>query len=492
MKKSILFISLILLIFNNDIFSQNIKIKGKIQNPKSASESKSVSASESKSESVSESESESESIVRLMTFNDMLTFEQTTIFETKSDDKGNFTIEANINEITLAQIAVDLERVDILLKPNSTYEIEIIIPEQEDNISYFEQQSPSLKIIKSDDDDLYYQYHKSETIIDNFLLDNFNQLYRGRKISLLDNLDIEIENNLGKLKSDFVKDNLRYRKAAMQMVVNNDNGKKVINQYFNKQDILYSQPAYMNLFQEVFANYLSSIQFNPSYLRQHLYSNYDSFLKYIKENDVFLAENQDLAEIIIAWDLKRLYYEMPDDKKQILNYLNIIHKNTKNTKNKALVSDILKQINRLSFNSDAPEFSLKDKDGNIVKSSDFSDDLVLLQFVNQVSSMTDHQFATLKELSQQWNDTIQIVTIATKECFDDFSQMFDNKAYKWNLLNLGDDILLLEKYQIRTFPDYIILGKNNKIGMAPAPAPDQYLEFHVRRLHNYYKNKLKK
>ena len=210
MKKSILFISLILLIFNNDIFSQNIKIKGKIQNPKSASESKSVSVSESKSESVSESvsesESESESIVRLMTFNDMLTFEQTTIFETKSDDKGNFTIEANINEITLAQIAVDLERVDILLKPNSTYEIEIIIPEQEDNISYFEQQSPSLKIIKSDDDDLYYQYHKSETIIDNFLLDNFNQLYRGRKISLLDNLDIEIENNLGKLKSDFVKD----------------------------------------------------------------------------------------------------------------------------------------------------------------------------------------------------------------------------------------------------------------------------------------------
>ena len=103
--------------------------------------------------------------------------------------------------------------------------------------------------------------------------------------------------------------------------------------------------------------------------------------------------------------------------------------------------------------------------------------------------MTDHQFKTLQEFSQQWNDTIQIVTIATKECFDDFKQMFDNKAYKWNLLNLGDDILLLEKYQIRTFPDYIILGKNNKIGMAPAPSPDQYLDFHVRRLHNYYKNK---
>ena len=475
MKKSILFISLILLLFNNDIFSQNIKIKGKIQKSKSVSESV--------------SESESESLVRLMTFNDMLTFEQTTIFETKSDDKGNFTIEADINEITLAQIAVNLERVDILLKPNSTYEVEVIIPEQEKNISYFERQTPTLKIINAKDDDLYYQYHMSEMIIDDFLLNNFNQLYRGRKIALLDSLDVEIRRNLGDLKSDFVKENIRYRKASMQMIINNDNGKKVINQHFSKQNILYSQPAYMNLFQEIFANYLSSTQFNPSELRDLLYSNYDTFLKYIKEKDAFLADNNNLAELIIAWELKRLYYEWSDERKHIIEYLNTISQTTKNHKNRAIVNDILKQINRLSFNTDAPAFSLKDKDGNTVESTDFTNDIVLLQFVNQISPMTEHQFNTLYKLSQQWNDTIQIVTIATKECFDDFKQTFDNKGYNWNLLNLGNDILLLEKYQIRTFPDYIILGKNNKIGMAPASSPDQHLDFHVRRLYKYYKNK---
>ena len=185
----------------------------------------------------------------------------------------------------------------------------------------------------------------TESIIDEFLLNNFNQLYRGRKISLLDNLDVEIERSIGELKSDFVKDNLRNRKAAIQMIVNNDNGKKVINQHFNKQDILYSQPSYMYLFQEIFANYLSSIQFNLSDLRQYIYSSHDNFLKYIKEKDAFLAENQDLAEIIIAWDLKRLYYEMPDDRKQILKQLNSISQTTKNQRNKSIVNDILKQIN---------------------------------------------------------------------------------------------------------------------------------------------------
>ena len=472
MKKNILLLSLLFLLLCNIGFSQNIIIKGKVTKPIVNSQSL-----------------ESESLIRLMTFNDMLTLEQSTIYETKADKDGNFTIEADIDDITLAQIAVDLDRVDILLRPNSKYEIEINILEQKDYVSYFEQQAPTIRVITSKDDDLYYQYHVSDIIIDDFLLNNFNLLYRSRKISLLDSLDAEIKKNLSEIKSNFVKDNIRYRKAMIQMVINNDNGKKVINQYFNKQDILYSLPAYMNLFQEAFNNYLSSSQFHPTELRYELYSDTDTFLKFIKDNDAFLAENHDLAEIIIAWELRRLYYEMPDDKIQIIKHINNIAENTKNKKNKAIVNDIIKQINRLSFNTDAPAFSLKDKDGKIVNSSDFKDNLVLLQFVNQVSDMTDYQFNTLKELSQQWNDTIQIVTIATKESFDDFKQTFDNKEYNWNLLNLGDDIILLEKYQIRTFPDYIILGKNNKIGMAPAPSPDRYLDSHVRRLHNYYKNK---
>mgnify|MGYP003310127239 CR=1 FL=1 len=90
----------------------------------------------------------------------MLTYEQTTIYETHSDEEGKFIIETDIDDVVLAQIAVDLERVDMLLKPNSSYEIEIVIPNQEEYVSYFERQNPNIKIINSNDDNLYYQYYK--------------------------------------------------------------------------------------------------------------------------------------------------------------------------------------------------------------------------------------------------------------------------------------------------------------------------------------------
>lgn len=464
MKKFILIIALFL---NLNLFSQNVSIKGVVKQP-------------------SIGDKQTSALVRLLTYDDMLTCEQTTIYETHSDENGNFVIETNVDDIVMAQIAVDLERVDILLSPDSDYEVEIIIPEQEDNVSYFERQSPTLKMIKENDDDLYYQYSMSNMIIDDFVLNNFNKLYRGRQISLLDSLDVEINKELGKIDSDFINNNLQYRKAAIQMMVNN-NAKKVIENYYDKKEILYSNPAYMNLFQEIFTNYLSSRQFNPSEIRNLLYTDYDSFLKYVKEKDVFLSDNEDLSELVVAWNLKRMYYEMPDEKDKILRYLDHIARNTNNIDNKKLVENIIKQIKRLSFNSDAPGFSLKDKDGITVNLSDFKDNLVLMQFVNHKSNMADYQFEMLDDLSRQWHDTIQIVTVATGKYFEEYKQMFEDKGYEWTLLNLEDDILLLEKYQVRIFPDYVILGKGNKIGMSPAPSPDQYLDFHVRRIYNYYK-----
>lgn len=461
MKKKSIFALILLFLISNIVVSQNVKIKGNANVPNA--------------------------LVRLLTYNDMLTYEQNLVSETKSDDKGDFFIETEISDVTMAQIAVNLERVDLLIKPDATYELEISIPEQKDDVSYFERENPSLKIININDDELYSQYHVSNMIIDDFIYNNFNQLYRNRRLSLLDTLDVAIKRIIPEIKSDFVKDNIRYRKAAIQMVVNNDNGKKVVNQYFNKQEVLYSNPAYMSLFHELFANYLSSGLFNASEMRRMLYEDYGVFMTYLKGKDVFLAENQNLAELIVAYNLKRMFYEFQDDRIVILEKLKSIAQNTKNQKNKNVVNDILKQIDRLSFNSAAPDFSLEDVNGNIVNLTDYKDNMLLVQFVNKVSSMTDYQFELLKDFSNQWQDTIQVVTIATKESFNDFEKMFEEKNYKWKLLNLENEILLLEKYHVRTFPDYVIIGTNGKIGMSPAPSPEQYLDFHVRRLYKYYK-----
>ncbi|MBO2522673.1 MAG: hypothetical protein CW336_02285, partial [Bacteroidetes bacterium] len=202
-------------------------------------------------------------------------------------------------------------------------------------------------------------------------------------------------------------------------------------------------------------------------------------------NDDFLSRNPQLAEVVEMMNLRKSFYANQQNKNQILSSLEKIEKTSKYQKNKVVAKNMAKQMEDLSYDSKAPDFSLKDKTGKLVKLSDYQDDMVLLQFVDSYSPLNEHEFAILNELQKQWNDTIQVVTIATKNSFDDYVQLFDNQGYKWQLLNLGDNILLLEDYHVMLYPAYVILKRKNRIGMAPAPSPDHNLDKHVRRIYKY-------
>ena len=163
-------------------------------------------------------------------------------------------------------------------------------------------------------------------------------------------------------------------------------------------------------------------------------------------NNDFLSRNPQLAELIEINNLRKAYYENPMGKDAVIKNLEKLKKTAKYQKNKLVAQNVLKQINDLSYDSEAPYFSLKDRNGKDVKLSDYQNDMVLLQFVGSVSPLLEHEFFVLNELQNQWNDTIQVVTIATGETFDEYVQLFDKQGFKWQILNLGDDILLLEDY----------------------------------------------
>lgn len=422
--------------------------------------------------------------VRLLTYNDMFSYEQKTAAETYSDENGKFTLDADIKEITPAQIAVNLDRVDLVLSPSGNYDIEVFVPEKKHDASFFEQEKPSLKINSAEDNGLMRQLIATESFINDFVYENMNAIYRGRKAYLIDTLQNRINKTVAKNRNAFVDGFVKYKLASVRMAVVSGGAKKIISQYFDNQPVLYSQSAYMELFNEAFDGYFESREFDRQEFTEALSSGYVKFSDYLKKNG-FMAANPQLAELVIMKYLCGIYYENHERKAIATEYLNAIGKSSKYLKNKLVASDVLARLQRLSYDTEAPSFSLENEDGEVVSLSDYQDKMVLLQFVDRVSDMTSHQFEALNVLQHQWGDTIAVVTVATKESFDDFRELFYDKWYEWQLLNLGDDILLWEKYNVRTSPEYVIIKKKGRIGMAPAPAPDHYLDYHVRRISRY-------
>ena len=422
-------------------------------------------------------------LIRLFVYEDLVNETGILLDQNHTDPQGNFILEGKVKQILPARIYVGLEYVDLFLTPNASYDIEIIVPEQKDNVSYFEKELPTIRVKRATDKGVYRQIIYSEEIINSYMIEHFNQIYRGRQLRYLDSIQNTINREVPDIKLDYVKNHNRYKIAAIRLGISTDGGKKIIKDYYDGQPVLYTQSAYVDLFKELFDGYFNSAAYDNHLLNDAFDEGPVAFKKYLA-SDPLMAKNPQLAELITIYNLQKLCYGDRGTSRLAKDHLNYIKAQTKYSEHKTIIGDFFTKFNRLAPGADAPKFTLNDSKGNPVSLTDYNDGLVLLQFVDGTSAVSEYQFAELRNLHYQWRDTIQILTIAPHEKMEFFKQQFKEKRQDWPLLDLGDNILLLEDYNVRTFPEYILIKRNNKIGEAPAPSPERFLEERVRKLYN--------
>ena len=421
-------------------------------------------------------------LIRLFAYEDLLNETGILLDQSRTDAQGHFILEGKVKQILSARIYVGLEYVDLVVAPNATYDIEIIVPEQKDNVSYFEKELPTIRVKRATDQGIYRQIIYSEEIINGYLIEHFNQIYRGRQTRYIDSIQNAINKELPDIKSDYVKNHNRYKIASIRLGISTDGGKKTIKDYYDGQPVLYTQTAYIDLFKELFDGYFNSGKYDSHLLNDAFMEGPTAFRKYLN-SDPLMADNPQLAELITIYNLQKLCYADRNTSRLAKDHLNYIKSQTKYAEHKGIIDDFFTKFERLASGAAAPEFTLKDANGKNVSLSDFKNGLVLLQFVDGMSPVSDRQFAELRSLHHQWQDTVQIITIAPHDRMTLFKQQFSENRQDWPLLDLGDNILLLEAYNVRTFPEYILITKGNKIGEAPAPSPERYLEERVRRMY---------
>ena len=156
-------------------------------------------------------------LIRLFAYEDLINETGILLDQGNTDDKGHFILEGNIKQILPARIYVGLEYVDLILTPKANYDIEIIVPEPQETVSYFEKELPTIRVKRASDQGLYRQVILSEEIINSYLIEHFNQIYRGRQVRYLDSIQNAINSEIPNIKSDYVKNHIRYKTASIRL-----------------------------------------------------------------------------------------------------------------------------------------------------------------------------------------------------------------------------------------------------------------------------------
>ena len=281
-------------------------------------------------------------------------------------------------------------------------------------------------------------------------------------------------------RDKFFQEYREYKFALFDHTAYRRNKNDIVQKLFTSRDVLVNNPAYNELFNELFVNPLSGGRasvLNVQGLYAGIYDKSYNTLKRILMTDPALAGNERLADYVILKGLSDSYYADTFPKENIVAVADSFAIMTKNADFRPIAQRLSEKFKKLLTGFSAPDFSLKDVKGNVFTLSE-QKKFVYITFFNPMSYTAQSEFEFLKKIRAEFPpDVLQIVTVFVAQSVKEMEQfMAKNTDCTWPVVWYNDDTQLLKDYNIRAYPSYYMTAPDGRLVMNPAPAPTEYFE----------------
>ena len=424
-------------------------------------------------------ENQPDKLVRLISYADQFSMLERTIDYTQTDNDGRFVLDGVFNRTELSLIALDLKKGEIIIEPGISLELTILEDTSGKGKSIYEQSPLRYEIIN--DNGLNSRLQEFNAMYNTFLLKNFNAIYRSRTNTIINEFRDETENRFNDFTNKYFTDYVKYKIASLELAGRKKDENKLLQEYFLNNDILYYNIEYSSLFKEVFNNYLSSRQSGIDYSRLEEMINYSTNFKQLDDaisaGNPLLSGDRRLRELIAIVSLAKLYYTKGFYRSNIIKYLRQVERNSTFIEHREIAGNYIVKLQRLSYGSKAPEINLTDLKGQKVELQNQDGKFTLLSFVKNDCSVCFSYVSLLDEMRQMFKGKLQMISLV-KGNPSAIELFMDERGYEWPVLEI-ENILLLENYDVKVFPTYVLINPDGSIAMTPTPMPDENLAAYI-------------
>jgi thiol-disulfide isomerase/thioredoxin len=158
-------------------------------------------------------------------------------------------------------------------------------------------------------------------------------------------------------------------------------------------------------------------------------------------------------------------------------------KESKFPENRTIAENVLKFVTRLKPGSEAPGFTLADRNRKMVSLSDFRGKPVLIGFWTTYCQACLSEMEFLRPIAEKYHDRMNFVSISADKEFVKMNFFLNlKKKFNWTFLHLGDELGLLKDYEVKSFPLFVLIDGQGKIVSYPADLPGSGLESSIQKL----------
>ncbi|MBO7481381.1 MAG: TlpA family protein disulfide reductase [Bacteroidales bacterium] len=429
-------------------------------------------------------------------YQDRITYMKEEVFRLKVDVDGNFESDFGIDRITYIFAEFGVYYVYFYAEPDGNYEL--LLPEYVERTnaelfnSYFEPTEMHLGIKNMKDTDLNYLIMDFDYYFNRYYNLKMEELYINGLKTDVDTFINNINARYKKYNNAYFQQYRRYRIAALkEMVTKREYESALVYSYYSNKEILYDNPAYMDLFNSIYNNYFDNYLVSPggadlyrvityghsiSLLHKLIGSNPKHKRKQFRElvmlkglNDAFANDNLQWLPLLLTLDSLYITTEYP------------IHQQ--------IAQNIADNSLTMAKGTVALPFELPDTVGNMMKLSDFRGKYLYLQFANTQTYSSAAEFDVLKRVFNRYKGLCIFVTILTDSDKEKAKKFIADNSLNWTFLFADVNSKVISDYKVRAYPTYYLIDPKGILVMSPAPSPAENFEKYLFKIIENQKRK---
>jgi len=400
---------------------------------------------------------------------------------------GTFT--CNYMQQQTALLVIPLHYYNIILYSEPSKKYELLIPNKKtldvaDELNpYFKPTEITPGMANSDTNDLNFLINKFDENYNAFLNKNFTTAYHYARKAFTDSAINSISQKFIYSNNEFLKIYMKYKFNMLKYMAYERDNNYIAKYYFNNEQIFLNNDSYMEMFNEIFKNYLSFSSVKK--WGENIYNDIakaksPTALRVTLKNNPALS-NDTLIDLIILKGIYDALYNKNTEyqifpQKQLLMTLDSMTICAKTVELKQIANNIKQKYSYLNSGSKAPIFSMLNQDSVRISLSDLKGKYLYIYFTDLRSYSTKTELDLLKIISEKYKNNIEVVTVCCKSNLNKTKAYLTETDYKWQFLTPDNTKQTLNEYNIKALPSYILSDPYGNIVLNQAPPPDLSFE----------------
>lgn len=431
--------------------------------------------------------------IRLLLFDDLLNNTPVVASTGNIDNNGQFSISCTIKQIQLVQLAIRTTKAELFLVPGFSYHFHISTDTVLFKLLDPEQYGGYLQISTDqiDTNDLNYKINRFSNYFDRALNYYAFRLTVDKNPAVYDTLSTLLKSHFDIRYNplNYYQSYTYYTFGLLDKIFFEKYPDTIYNRYFNNDYILYNNPAYMNLFNSNYENYLYNSRYISKDLLTQTINEKADYLTLFNEagRDPMLV-NERVRELVIIKNLGEMYSNDEFDKGHILQLLQYIKDSSHFPEHLPIIDHLLAHLK--DTNSNDNELVMSNEKEKKIRFNQFEGKPIYIQVFQSDCIDCIREMTLIKEFNKMYGDKIQFVSLnldSDESQYEQFCKRYA-KLFDWPILYFNKNYDWLTEHEIETLPDYMIMNDRGKVINRDAPAPEHGLSEY---LYEHYSNQVK-